>query len=296
MASSSLLLAHIACAAHAASIFTTNRATAFCRFSHMRSGFVWMPPAAKKVRRARGQTAADDGKDGEAPAAAVGGADDDDGPPPLEPQAATAANTAIPAGCEDVFGHDEAPNGGYPSEDEDKDSPGELHFERDENGEPAEDEEDAGDDLLADAGLDAAVAAAVAKLRAEKQHKTPPTAAQKKAETAAANAAKKQWAEDEWKLLKHEGLGAPSSPPVAPDGLPTATPAFEPPPTPRRTKPGSTAHVEPHDAAKDFEAAYKRPVGKGGPSLDVLKKMKSTSRSARACCFAMASAQYQTCS
>ena len=226
-----------------------------------------MPPAVKKVRRARGQTTADDGKNDEAPAAAVGGADDDDGPPPLEPQAAPAANVAFPAGCEDVFGHDEAPKDGYPSDNDDKDSPGELHFERDEDGEPAEGDEDAGDDLLADAGLDAAIAAAVAKLRAEKQHKTPPTAAQKKAETAAANAAKKQWAEDEWKLLKHEGSGAPSSPPVAPDGLPTATPAFEPPPTPRRTKPGSTEHVEPHDAAKDFEAAYKRPVGKGIVSL-----------------------------
>ena len=72
-----------------------------------------MPPAVKKVRRARGQTAADDANDGQPPAAPVGGADDADGPPPLEPQAATAAHTAVPAGCEDVFGHNEALNGGY---------------------------------------------------------------------------------------------------------------------------------------------------------------------------------------
>ena len=63
-----------------------------------------MPLAAKKSRRARGQTAAGDGNDGQAPAAAMGGAGVDDEPPPLEPQAATAAPTAVPAGCEDVFG------------------------------------------------------------------------------------------------------------------------------------------------------------------------------------------------
>ena len=61
-----------------------------------------MPLAAKKSRRARGQTAAGDGNDGQAPAAAMGGAGVDDEPPPLEPQAATAAPTAVSLGLAPV--------------------------------------------------------------------------------------------------------------------------------------------------------------------------------------------------
>ena len=164
-----------------------------------------MPPRGKKARGSSGAAAAAGGPE---PAAVNGNdvdADEADDPPPLEPQA---QNVDL-AGLEDVLGHDEAPVGGYPSDDEDKDSPGELHYDRGENGAEGEDDDEEGE-LLADAGLEAAVAAAVAKLRVDKQHRDPPTAAQKKAETAAATAAKKQWTEAEWKLLKHEGLGAPA--------------------------------------------------------------------------------------
>ena len=196
-----------------------------------------MSTGGKRARRTPGETAADGGNGGHAIAGTIEDAMGVEDPPPLQPQEPT---EHIPGGCEDVMGHDEAPAGGYPSDNEDKDAPGEILYDRG-DGEPGaaadDDEEDAGDDLLADPGLEAAIAAAISKIRADKSHKTPPTAAQRKVETSAANAAKKQWAEDEWKLMKHDGHDAPDSPPAPPTGLPTTTPTLEPPPTPRRTKP-----------------------------------------------------------
>lgn len=250
----------------------------------MRSGFAGMPSMGKRTKNAGGVAARADAVSGQAAANAVADVVDDDEPPPLQPEGATrqaAPQAAVPAGLEDNKDDHEAPEGGYPSDNEEKDSPGELYYEHP-AGEEGDEPEEAGEDLLQDAGLQAAIDAAVAKLREEKSHKTPPTAAQRKAEAAAATAAKKKWAEDEWALLKHEGVGAPEAQPAPPTNLPTTVPAFEPPPAPRRTKSDpadSTKRVEvqPHDPAKDFEAAYKRPVGKGGPSLSVLKKMKSTS-------------------
>ena len=122
-----------------------------------------MPPTAKRPRSSRDKAAAVDGLDAVAAADAVG----DDEPPPLEPlDPLAAAETAPdrPDGLADVLGHEEAPADGYPSDNEDKDSPGELYYERGADGAPGEDEEEAGDDLLGDAGLEAAIAAAVAKL------------------------------------------------------------------------------------------------------------------------------------
>jgi hypothetical protein len=200
----------------------------------------------------------------------------EDDAPPLEGEAATPRGTA--ADRVQLEGEEEEPQAGYPSDKED-DGPGYFYVEDPEGegaGADTAGNEGEAEDLLGDDGLQAAIDAAVASVRTEKNHKTPPTTAQKKAETAAASAARKKWAEDAWVMHKWTGCGAPATGPTPPGGLPTA-PAFVPPPAPRRTKPDSRhpekTIEEPADPVKDFEAAYKRKVGKGGPSLHVLKTM-----------------------
>ena len=129
-----------------------------------------MSTGGKRARRTPGETAADGGNGGHAIAGTIEDAMGVEDPPPLQPQEPT---EHIPGGCEDVMGHDEAPAGGYPSDNEDKDAPGEILYDRG-DGEPGaaadDDEEDAGDDLLADPGLEAAIAAAISKIRADKSH------------------------------------------------------------------------------------------------------------------------------
>ena len=197
----------------------------------------------------------------------------DDDAPHLEGEAAMPRGTAPRV---QLDREEEEPEAGYPS-DKEEDGPGFCYTEDLEGegaGADSAGNEGEAEDLLGDDGLQAAVEAAVASVRTDKNHKTPPTAAQKKVESTAASAAKKKWAEDAWVLHKFTGHGAPAAGPTPPGGLPTA-PAFVPPPAPRRTKPDprhpEKTIEEPADPLKDFEAAYKRKVGKGGPSLDVLK-------------------------
>ena len=69
------------------------------------------------------------------------------------------------------------------------------------------------------ASAEAAVAAAVAALREDREHATPPTSGQKKADTKAANDARREWVEAQWidisppRPSEPEGC-APSLPPT----------------------------------------------------------------------------------
>jgi hypothetical protein len=82
------------------------------------------------------------------------------------------------------------------------------------------------------------------------------------------------------KILEIESQQLPPLAPVT-TAATIEPPAYVPPVAPRRKKLGAdgneTEELEVADPVKDFEAAYKRKVGTGGPSLAILKKMTSKS-------------------
>ena len=207
---------------------------------------------------------------------AAGAADDDD--VVLEDVTAIAVDPA--GGAPDG---DEQPDGGYDSEKE-SDAPPPLlptdaaavHTRMGRDDEALDNEEDDPElvveaDCVAGtaASAEAAGQAAIAAYRLEKNYEAP-TRAQKGTESKIATAARKAWHEQQW---------VPESERAAHGYDQIETPKFVPPPAPRRKELDAdgkeTGQLEPADAEKDFEAAYKRKATRGGPSLDVLKKLNS---------------------